>query len=68
MFRILKGFRVWQIVRLVFYWFLHRKLVQAATRVSNRTFQYLCEKLGPLLRKLLRNPILMEDRIAVSLI
>jgi hypothetical protein len=34
----------------------------------NRTFQYLCERLGPHLRKLMRNPILMEDRIAMSLI
>ncbi len=53
---------------MVFDWFLHRKLVQTMTRVSNKTFQYLCEKLGPHLRKFVRNPILMEDRIVMSLI
>jgi hypothetical protein len=40
-------------------------------RVSHNTFQYFCEKMGVSFKKqhtYFRNPILMEDRVAMSLI
>ena len=46
------------------------KMFKERTRVSHATFRFLCEKLGPFLKKQktrLRTPIPVEDRIAMSL-
>jgi hypothetical protein len=48
-----------------------KNMFKKRIRVSHNTFQYFCEKLGPCLRKQhtsIRNPILLEDRVAMSLI
>jgi len=52
----------------VFVWFLHKKHVQARTRVFHSTFQYLCEKLGQHLIKqhtFMKNSISMKNRFHV---
>ncbi len=66
---ILKGNMDLQIQFL--FGFYTKKHVQARTRVFHSTSRYLCEKLGPHLKKqhtLMRNSVLMEDKIIMSLI
>jgi hypothetical protein len=46
------------------------KIFKERTRVSHATFKFLCEKLGPFLKKQqthFRRPILVKERVAMSL-